>query len=336
MLIAASKCEAPRRCSPVEVSLPPSLSTDDSNQQPAVVMRQPAEHPSEAENKETFIPSTADPAVGPWALPLPVRPTTMVPSVLGLGSVPNDDKGELTAPGVSGVSFQVTAEHGRSLSLATGAIGSTRHRVLVEVSPLEDCCPVVRVDQYPPTIIQVKRKVSTSMTSSAAITELSVSPCTPTQMVPGLGSNAPEFQDSEWTAPEVPGTGPKTAEVGTDSVPEDLLATMNHHSGKVSTLYPLQDVTMTLSTGTLLIARFPVEASQVRRDKDCVVSDTVKFASFKPKKERSIHHVVDRGKGQDLLAYRIHAADGLAKRHCAIPSTTGRNQYGTSDCCTRP
>ncbi|XP_075445173.1 uncharacterized protein LOC142488615 [Ascaphus truei] len=73
--MATSECEAPRRCSPAEMSLPPSCTTEDSSQ-PAVVMRQPADHTSEAEDKETFIPSAADPDVGPCALQRPVRPTT--------------------------------------------------------------------------------------------------------------------------------------------------------------------------------------------------------------------------------------------------------------------
>ncbi|XP_075428616.1 uncharacterized protein LOC142466903 [Ascaphus truei] len=299
-----------------KVSVPPPSFSESSNQS-LVVMRLPADHYSEI-NKHTISADT-EPAVGPCALQRSVRPTE-VPSVPGLGSVPvSDDKGELTAPGVLGVSLQVTAEHDGSLSLVTWAKGSPLHRVLAEVSPLEGSCPVVRVDQYLPDRVPDGEEPIASQRSgeeppySPPAPDLSVSPCAPIQVVPGLGSNAPEFPASKWTAPEVPGTGPEIAEVGTDSVPEDLLATGNHRNGKVSTLYPLPGEIETLPKETGPNSRFPVEASPVCRDKDCVEKDLVTIFSLEPKKERSIHHVVDRGKGPGLLVYRIHAVDGRVK-----------------------
>ncbi|MEE6463132.1 hypothetical protein FKM82_005789 [Ascaphus truei] len=246
---------------------------------------------------EDVYSDVADPAVGPCALRWSVRPTAEVPSVLGLGPVPTDDKGESTAPGVLGVSLQVTAERDGSLSLVARAKGSPLHRVLEEVSSLEDSCPVVRVDQCPLPIVPEEEKPIASQPSGkeppcppqapmevavkkakATVPERSVSPCAPTQEVPGLGSNAPEFSLRKWTAPEVPGAGPDTTKVGTDSVPEDLLDTVNHRSGKVSTLYPLPGETETLL-----------------------------------KEKRHIRQVVDRGKGLGRLACCFQGVDDQVK-----------------------
>ncbi|XP_075452904.1 uncharacterized protein LOC142493186 [Ascaphus truei] len=121
-----------------KVSMPPSSFGDSSDQQLGV-MRLPADHSCQV--TEPTILADTEPAVGPYALLWPVRPSTMVSAVPGLGSVPaNDDRGELTAPEVSGVGSPVIVEPGGSKGRVTRAMGSPRHRVLVELSPPEDLC----------------------------------------------------------------------------------------------------------------------------------------------------------------------------------------------------
>ncbi|MEE6490645.1 hypothetical protein FKM82_015925 [Ascaphus truei] len=88
----------------------------------------------------------------------------MVPTVQGLGSVPAEvPEGELTAPGVSGVSPQVAAEQGSSIIMVARATGSPQNHVLAEVSPPEEEDDLYRaesVEKSPPLICHMERSSS--------------------------------------------------------------------------------------------------------------------------------------------------------------------------------